>query len=50
MRILVAEPLAVEGVEILRRLHDVDEKVGLSPEEYRAILPEYDALVVRSQV
>ena len=50
MRILVAEPLAVEGVEILRRLHDVDEKVGLSPEEYRAILPEYDALVVRSQL
>ncbi len=50
MRILVAEPLAREGIEILRRNHDVDEKVGLTPEEYRAILPEYDALVVRSQV
>ena len=50
MRILVAEPLAREGVEILRRHHDVDEKVGLTPEDYRAILPEYDALVVRSQV
>ena len=50
MRILVAEPLAREGIEILRRNHDVDEKVGLTPEEYRAILPGYDALVVRSQV
>ncbi len=50
MRILVAEPLAKEGLEILRRHHDVDEKVGLSPEEYRAIMPEYDALLVRSQV
>ncbi|HEY5495769.1 MAG TPA: NAD(P)-dependent oxidoreductase, partial [Candidatus Limnocylindrales bacterium] len=50
MKILVAEPLAREGVEILRRHHDVDEKVGLAAEEYRAILPEYDALVVRSQV
>lgn len=31
MRILVAEPLAREGIEILRRNHDVDEKVGLTP-------------------
>ena len=50
MRILVVEPLAAEGLEILRRHHDVDEKLGLSREEIAAILPEYDALVVRSQV
>ena len=50
MKILVAEPLAQEGLELLRRHHEVDERIGLSPEEYRAILPEYDALVVRSQV
>ncbi|MDA8237159.1 MAG: phosphoglycerate dehydrogenase [Chloroflexi bacterium] len=50
MRILVAEPLAPSGVELLRQHHEVDERVGLSPEEYRAILPEYDALLVRSQV
>jgi len=50
MKILVAEPLASEGVEILRREHEVDERPGLSPEEYRAILPDYDALVVRSGV
>ncbi|MEI8333897.1 MAG: phosphoglycerate dehydrogenase [Chloroflexota bacterium] len=50
MRILVAEQVAAEGVEILRAAHDVDERVGLSHEEYLAILPDYDALMVRSQV
>lgn len=50
MRILVAEPLASQGVEILRREHEVDVRTGLSPEEYLAVLPDYDALVVRSQV
>lgn len=50
MRILVVEPLAAEGLELLRRHHDVDERLGLPREEIAAILPEYDALVVRSQV
>ncbi|MCU0504849.1 MAG: phosphoglycerate dehydrogenase, partial [Chloroflexi bacterium] len=50
MRILVAEQLAVEGLDVLRERHEADERVGLSPDEYRAILPAYDALVVRSQV
>ena len=30
MRILVVEPLAAEGIELLRRHHDVDEKLGLA--------------------
>ncbi len=50
MRILVAEPLAAEGLELLRTHHDVDERIGLAREELAAILPDYDALVVRSQV
>ena len=50
MRILVAEPVAVEGVEALRAEHEVDVRTGLSPEELRGIIGEYDALVVRSQV
>ena len=50
VRILVVEPLAPEGLELLRRHHDVDEKLGLPRDEIAAILPEYDALVVRSQV
>ena len=50
MRILVAEPIAPEGVALLRAHHEVDERPGLSPAELCASLAEYDALVVRSQV
>ena len=50
MRILVAEPIAPEGIALLREHHDVDERPGLGPDELCALLPEYDALVVRSQV
>jgi D-3-phosphoglycerate dehydrogenase len=50
VRILVAEPVAQEGVELLRAHHDVDERPGLARNELCAILPDYDALVVRSQV
>jgi D-3-phosphoglycerate dehydrogenase len=50
VRILVAEPLAAEGVDLLRAQHDVDERPGLPREEFLAALPDYDALVVRSQV
>ncbi len=50
MRILVAESLAEEGLALLRREHEVDVRVGLPRDELLAVLPEYDALLVRSQV
>jgi D-3-phosphoglycerate dehydrogenase len=50
MRILVAEPLAREGVDRLRPHHDVDERPGLARDELCAIVGEYDGLLVRSQV
>jgi D-3-phosphoglycerate dehydrogenase len=50
VRILIAEPLAAEGVDLLRAQHDVDDRPGLPREELLAALPDYDALVVRSQV
>jgi D-3-phosphoglycerate dehydrogenase len=50
MRVLVAEKLAAEGVELLRADHEVDVRVGLAREELLAALPEYDALLVRSGV
>jgi D-3-phosphoglycerate dehydrogenase / 2-oxoglutarate reductase len=50
VRVLVAEPIAAEGVARLREEHDVDERPGLSRDELCAILADYDALVVRSQV
>ncbi len=50
MKVLVAEPLAAEGIELLRDHHEVDERIGLSRDELCAVMPEYDALIVRSQV
>jgi len=50
VRVLVAEPLAAEGLALLRAHHDVDERLGLGPEELTSIVGDYDALVVRSQV
>ena len=50
MRVLIAEPVAEEGIELLRARHQVDERPGLSRDELCAILPDYDALIVRSQV
>ena len=50
MRVLVAESVAREGIDLLSARHEVDERIGCTREELAAILPEYDALVVRSQV
>jgi D-3-phosphoglycerate dehydrogenase len=49
-RILVAEPLAEEGLAILRTDHEVEVRTGLERSEFLRILPDYDALLVRSQV
>ena len=50
MKVLVADDLSEEGVEILRRGPglEVDVKVGLKPAELLAVIPGYDALAVRS--
>ena len=50
MRILVVEPIAAEGIALLRASHEVDERPGLARDELCSILPDYDALIVRSQV
>ncbi len=47
-RILVSDPLAEEGVDILRKEFTVDVKTDLSEDELVSIIPDYDALLVRS--
>ena len=49
MRILVADPIAEEGIARLKQCATVDVKTGLSVEELCAEVQRYDALVVRSQ-
>ena len=50
MKILVAERIAREGLELLAARHEVDERLGLDPAALRAAIPPYHALIVRSQV
>ncbi|MFL5757736.1 MAG: phosphoglycerate dehydrogenase [Chloroflexota bacterium] len=50
MKILVAEPIAAEGLAALHEHHEVDQRTGLSRSELCEILPDYEALLVRSQV
>ncbi|MCH2519820.1 MAG: phosphoglycerate dehydrogenase [Dehalococcoidia bacterium] len=48
-RILVADPIAQEGVDLLGTCAEVDSKHGLTAPELMEILGGYDALVVRSE-
>ncbi len=48
-RVLVADHIAREGIDYLQRHMQVDERVGLRPEQVQAILGDYNALVVRSE-
>ena len=48
-KVLVADPIAPEGIEILKTVAEVDVKTGLSKDELAAIIGEYDALAVRSE-
>jgi D-3-phosphoglycerate dehydrogenase len=50
MRILVAERIAREGLELLAVRHEVDERVGLDPATLQVAIAPYEALIVRSQV
>jgi D-3-phosphoglycerate dehydrogenase / 2-oxoglutarate reductase len=49
MKVLVSDPLAKEGLEILKAGAEVDVKTGLKPEELKSIIGQYDGLVVRSE-
>jgi D-3-phosphoglycerate dehydrogenase len=47
-RVLVSDPLAEEGLEILKKAFDVDVKTDLKEDELCRIIGDYDALLVRS--
>ena len=48
-RILVADPIAREGMELLHTFASVDARHGLTSDELIAAIPDYDALIVRSE-
>lgn len=48
-QILIADPIAQEGINILSHEHDVDVQTGLSPPELKKAIVDYAGLVVRSK-
>lgn len=50
MKILVAERISDKGIEYLKQNADVDVMLGISKEELKVIIKDYDALIVRSTV
>lgn len=50
MKVLVSDKLGDAGIEMFEQEEgiDVDVKTGLSPEELKGIIGDYDALVIRS--
>lgn len=48
-RVLVSDPIAQEGIDILKKAADVDVKTGMPKEELISIIKDYDALAVRSE-
>ncbi len=47
-KVLVSDPIDQAGLDILSQVAQVDVKTGLSNEELVQIIPEYDALMLRS--
>jgi D-3-phosphoglycerate dehydrogenase len=48
-KILISEKVSPDGLALLQDQFDVDEKKGLSPEELKKIIGDYEALIVRSE-
>ena len=47
-KVLVSDPIDQVGIDILSQVAQVDIKTGLSADELVQIIPEYDALMIRS--
>jgi len=48
-KVLVPEKLSPDGLALLRSSLDVDERKNLTPDELLDIIPNYEALLVRSE-
>jgi len=50
VKILVSDPIHIEGIEILRKAgYDVHEKFDLSKDQLKGIIKDYDAIIIRSK-
>src|SRR5437764_47054 len=49
MKVLVTDPIAQDGIDVLAQQTDVDVRLGLSRDELVRILGDYEGLIVRSE-
>ncbi len=49
VKILISDPIAPEGIDLLKAQAEVDVKRGLKPQELMDVLGGYEALIVRSE-
>ncbi|HJM80750.1 MAG TPA: phosphoglycerate dehydrogenase, partial [Prochlorococcaceae cyanobacterium Fu_MAG_72] len=47
-KVLVSDPIDQSGIDILTQVAQVDQRAGLSQEELKGIIGDYDALMIRS--
>ncbi|WP_317134601.1 hypothetical protein [Leptolyngbya sp. 7M] len=47
-KVLVSDPIDQVGIDILSQVAQVDVKTNLSPDALVQIIPDYDALMIRS--
>ena len=47
-KVLVSDPIDQAGIDILTQVAQVDQKVGLSSDQLKQIINDYDALMIRS--
>ena len=47
-KVLVSDPIDQTGIDILSQVAQVDVRTGLPPEQLKAIIGDYDALMIRS--
>ena len=48
-KVLVPEKVSPDGLALLQKTLEVDERKGLTPEQLLEIIPNYEALIVRSE-
>src|SRR2546422_3171197 len=52
IKILITDRIAQEGIDLLRTQlpeAQIDERIGIKPEQLRAVISDYTALIVRSE-
>ena len=45
-KVLVSDPIDQAGIDILSQVAQVDQKIGLSLDQLKQIIPDYDALMI----